>query len=59
MTSGNRSIDCWLKAGSADVNVETSGDSVVQYVIARCRGEEIKIRQVIEALTAHLERREQ
>jgi hypothetical protein len=40
-----------------DAATESDTNAVVQYVIAACRGSEIKVRQVIDALNAYLEDR--
>jgi hypothetical protein len=43
--------------GIRDAASECDTDTVVQYVIAACASSEIKVKQVIDALTAYLEQR--
>ena len=49
--------DLSKRVGISDAAAESDTNTVVRYVIAACGGSEIKVKQVIDALTAYLERR--
>jgi hypothetical protein len=48
--------DLSQRVGISEVAAESDANTVVRYVIAVCDGSKTKIKQVIDALAAHLER---